>query len=390
MNKSSDVQKKERSNTKKSIIAIFFFMVALIMSVSFTGYSQEVLVGFDRDFAPFSFEDSRGEPTGFDIELLKAIFYKTQYVPTFKPMTWEIVQIQLSEGKIHIAPGFIKSPKTKVLFAFADKPYYSATFRMFTKVKDRVPNITWLRGKFIGVKQFSFAEELLMKLQDMRSKTYPTDMDALRALYDEQVSGYIGMYSVARWYSQLAMFEGLLAVGPPVAVEEMFFAATVNKKELIQTVSSRLAHIRRSGEYDRIYRKWFVQEITQEQQNDIREQAKEVANFALAQYSKKPLGCALLTQSGKVYTGVAVESAEARDSISAIKSALSVAAKSTDTEIRAVAMSSPEGVLVEPSESDLRLLKAYNQGILVLVPTASGKEWDIKTVGQLLTALHNQ
>ncbi|MDE7469402.1 MAG: transporter substrate-binding domain-containing protein [Desulfovibrionaceae bacterium] len=373
----------------KSIFSFLSFLTIIVYLYG-VGHSSEVAIGFDRDFAPFSFEDSRGEPTGFDVELLKAIFYKTQYTPVFKPLTWEMVQVQLSEGKIHIAPGFIKSPNTKLLFSFADKPYYSTTFRMFTKVKDRVPNIEWLRGKFIGVKQFSFAEDLLIAMKDMRSKTYATDLDAIRALYDEQVSGYLGMYSVGRWYAQTAMFEGLLAVGSPIAVEDMFFAVTLQKKELVQIVNSRFAHIKRSGEYDRIYRKWFVHEITKEQEKELIEQAKEVANFALAQYSKKPVGCALLTQSGKVYTGVSVESAEARDGISAIKSALSVAAKSADTEVRALVLSSPQGVIIEPNESDLRLLRAYDQGILVILPTVSEKEWDMKTVGQLLTSIQGR
>ena len=365
---------------------IFCFLFIIICGV---GYAQEVIIGFDRDFAPFSFEDSRGEPTGFDIELLKAIFYKTQYTPKFQPLTWEMVQMQLSEGKIHLAPGFMKTKNTKILFAFPDRPYYTTSFRMFTKVKDRVPNIDWLRGKYIGVKQFSFAQDLLIAMKDMRMKTYPTDMDAIRALYDEHVSGYLGMYNVGRWYAQIAMFDGLLAVGPPVAVENMFFAITPQKKALIQLLENRLAHLKRSGEYDRIYRKWFVHEITKDQEKELIEQAKEIANFALAQYSKKPVGCAVLTRSGKIYTGVAVESERQADAISAIKSAVSVAAKSTDTELRALVLSSPNGTLIEPTESDLRFLRSYDQGVLVIIPTASGKEWELKTVSQILTALQN-
>lgn len=374
---------------KKSIcivcIAGYLCMLSYVVS-----YAQEVRVGFDRDFAPFSFEDSRGEPAGFDIELIRALLYKTQYTPVFKPLTWEVVQIQLSEGKIQLAPGFIKNPRTKVLFAFGDKPYYRATFRMFTKVKDRVPNIDWLRGKFIGVKQFSFAEDLLLKMQDMRSKTYTTDIDAIRALYDEHVSGYLGMYNVGRWYTRLAMFEGIIAVGAPVAVEDVFFATPINQKQLLKTLNSRFLHIKRSGEYDRIYRKWFVDEITKEQEKELVDQAKEVANFSLAQYSKKPVGAALLTHSGKIYTGVAVESIEAKDSISAIKSALSVAAKSTDTEVRAIVLASPKGIVLEPTESDLRFLRSYGEHILIIMPTAVGQEWETKTVGQLITGLQNK
>lgn len=386
----SNHKKKISSSNNQARYFFLLFTLCVLLRTYSIGYTEEIIVGFDRDFAPFSFEDARGEPTGFDIDLLHLLLYKTEYKAKFKPLTWEMVQIQLSEGKIHLAPGFIKTPNNRVLFSFTTKPYYKATFRMFTKVKDRVPNIDWLRGKFIGVKQFSFAESLLLELKDMRSKPYPNDMEAIRALYDEQISGYLGIYNVGRWYSEKAMFEGILAVGAPIAVKDVFFATTMQKKALITMLDSRLAHIQRSGEYDRIYRKWFVQELTKAQEKELLDQAQEVANFALAQFSKKPLGCAVLTQSGKIYTGVSAESLEARDSISAIKSAISVAAKSTDTEIRAVILTTPKGVIVEPTESDLRFLNSYSEGILVIIPTASGKDWDTKTVGQLLTIGRNK
>ncbi|MGL4721870.1 MAG: transporter substrate-binding domain-containing protein [Desulfovibrionaceae bacterium] len=358
-------------------------VIFCILLFSYTmGYAKKIDIGFDRDFPPFSFEDSRGEPTGFEIDIIQAILKGTGYTIQFKPSLWEKLQLDLSEGAVQVGLGFIKSPNSTKLFLFPSQTYYTATYRMFTKVKDRVPNISWLRGKFISVKRNSFAESLLLEFQDMRIKAFPTDVEALRALYDEQTQGYVGLDTATRWYIRKALFQGIIASGYPLKNLDLYYAINKRSPELVSLIDKGFTRIKQNGEYDRLYRKWFVEELTQEEIAFMKEKAQEAANFSLSQYSKKPVACALLTYSGSIYTGIAVESLTPANSISSTQAALAKAGENMDTEIRAFIIATPKGKAVEPSQRDIHFLSEYGEGILAIIPTVDGKLIE-KTLGQL-------
>ena len=72
-------------------------------------------------------------------------------------------------------------------------------------------------------------------------------------------------------------------------------------------------------------------------------QANEVRQFAYAPYSKYPVGAALLTSSGKIYTGVNIENAAFPDGICAERVAVFKAVSEGEKTFTAVAVVTPNG-----------------------------------------------
>jgi cytidine deaminase len=73
-----------------------------------------VVYGFDREFPPFSFEEAGGKATGFEVELLEAIFSgRATLVP--RPLQWDMVPLELAAGTITVTSGMVRTEKRSKL-----------------------------------------------------------------------------------------------------------------------------------------------------------------------------------------------------------------------------------------------------------------------------------
>jgi len=80
--------------------------------ISFVGYKNKLVVGFDSRFPPMSYVDENGFYTGFDIDMARAIADKLNIELVLKPMDWEYKDIKLDSGSIDcIISGFTMTDK---------------------------------------------------------------------------------------------------------------------------------------------------------------------------------------------------------------------------------------------------------------------------------------
>lgn len=68
-----------------------------------------MIYGFDREFPPFSFEEAQGIPTGFDVDLLKAVLRDKPVKLIMRPLSWDQVLVELSAGNITVTSGMAKT-----------------------------------------------------------------------------------------------------------------------------------------------------------------------------------------------------------------------------------------------------------------------------------------
>ena len=84
-----------------------------------------VIYGFDREFPPFTFEEAGGEATGFEMELMKAIFAETEATLVPRPLQWDLVPLELSQGTITLTTGMVQTEQRAKLYLFSDKATHS-------------------------------------------------------------------------------------------------------------------------------------------------------------------------------------------------------------------------------------------------------------------------
>lgn len=363
-----------------------FFLFVLTAMLCAGGLAQaqglKVTYGFDREFPPFSYEKD-GQPTGFEVELLQAIFAGKDVKLTMKPSSWDKVLTELSAGQIDVASGMAQTRQRLELYDFADQSSIPLKVRIFTTQGGRVSNARQLKGRRVSVQKGTLYQSILEGFGGLNIKLYASDMAALKALNEGEVEAYCGPDKPSFYLIRRMGWQGISTVGTPLKVTQVYYATNRDRKAILALINEGMRSVRASGEYDRLFRKWFVPDLSREEQTALIDAAKRASLNAYAPYSQNPVGAAVLGKSGKMYTGSAIENRTAALGVLALTAAASAAVSAGETDFRAAAILTAEGRIVSPSGMERQMLYEFGPDALVLSEIQGGK-YVARTVSELM------
>jgi cytidine deaminase len=331
-----------------------------------------VVYGFDREFPPFTFEEAGGNPTGFEVELLRSVFASTEATLVFRPLQWDLIPLELSSGTITLTSGMVRTEQRAKLYLFSEKPTFPLQIRIFTKIYNRYPSTALLRGQPVAVEQGTYQHRLLDEFGGINVKPYKGRVDGLRALYNDEVPAFCGPVQNAYYYINKLNYGAITTIGTPLGITEMRVAVNRERGDVKRLVDKGLAEVLANGEYERLYRKWFVRDLSPEEQTLMRQAAVNAAVPAYVPYGGKGQGAAVLTATGKIYAACTVENADPACGVSALSGAVSRAVSDGEFEFRAALVVTPEGRAVPPAPQELQQLYEFGRGILVLLEPTPG------------------
>ena len=122
--------------------------------------------------------------------------------------------------------------------------------------------------------------------------------------------------------------------------------------------------------------------LTNEERHFLIDLALEARRRAYAPYSHYPVGAALRTKSGKVFTGVNVENAAYPTGICAERAAVFTAVTAGEREFEVIAVVTANGGT--PCGSCRQVLAEFGLDTVVLIADGEGKLVQETTVGDLL------
>ena len=374
---------------KKYINKTFFWRVlALCLALTFMPTVGQalpplrVVYGFDREFPPFTYEEAGGDPTGFDIELIQAVLNGANVVLSMRPLTWETVQIELSSGTINVTSGMVRTERRAKLFSFSDSPTFPLQVRMFTKIYNRFPSLAMFRGQMVGVEKGSFQHRMLENFGGVNIKPFEGRTTALRALYNDEVAAYCGTVQPTYYYINKLNYGAITSVGTPLGVAELRFAVNKGRGDILKVINDGLKRVVESGEYDRLYRKWFVRELSAEERTAMITLAKKAAIPAYAPYGAQAQGAAVITATGKIHTAATVENADPAVTLTALQNALAKSIGDGDFEVLGAVVVGQDGQIQQPTAQELQVLYEFGRGILIIESAAP--ENSTHMVSQLL------
>ncbi len=358
--------------TQLLTVTLLILAAMIVFPALSVAQTPKYIYGFDREFPPYSFE-TNGEPAGFDVELLRAVLRGQDVELVFKPMKWERVQLELSAGDIHMTSGMARTQQRMKLYNFNDQPTLPLRVKMFTKNENRTGNVTQLRGQTVAVEKGSLYQRVLEEFGGMNIKLYDSDLEGIKALRSSQVAAYCGPGKTTYYYLEKLNYKNISAVGTPLAVTNMFFAVNKDFPDLLQLLNEGMRRVRDNGEYDAIFRRWFVPELDKDEQQQLVLAAAKAAVNAYAPYSQQPMGGAVLTRAGNLYTGCNIENGEYNISVSALAVAIQNAVSSGDPELRAAVSVRGDGSIAWPTAMERRMLFEFGRGVLVLTEPDPGR-----------------
>lgn len=349
-------------------VLICFFAIGKVAAAE----PLRVVYGFDREFPPFSYEEPGGKATGFEIELMQAVFADSDVELFYRPLQWDRVPLELSAGTVNLTTGMVRTEQRGKLYLFSKDPTFPLQIRLFTKIYNRFPSAALLRGQAVSVEKGSYQHRLLEESGGFNIKPYEGSVDGLRALYRDEVAAYCGRVQNTYYQINKLNYGAITTVGTPLGITEMRAAVARDRGDILRLLDEGMKKVVESGEYNRLYRKWFVRELSDQERDLMLKTAAGAAIPSYAPYGKSGGGAALLTATGKIFSACTVENADLSLSLSALRGAVSRAIADGEFEFRAVVSTDSDGKPRTPTPEDLQVLSEFSSGALVILSDKAG------------------
>ena len=215
-----------------------------------------VYVG-DYNYPPYEFLDQEGRPSGFNIEMMRAIADEAGIELRFHLGPWPHVLKALAAGEADISSMYY-SPARDAIADYA-QPLHIAHSQIFQR-RDSPPieSLEALNGLEILVQSDSVTEDYLRdKFPDAHPITVDSEPEALQVLasgnFDAAlVSREVGLHAI-----RLYELENLYAPLPPLLPSHYTFVVTQGNTALLGLINAGLTELRSTGVYAALRARWL-------------------------------------------------------------------------------------------------------------------------------------
>ena len=217
-----------------------------------------IVVGGDRDYPPYEFLDKDGKPSGYNVDLTRAIADVMGIKVEFRFGGWSEMRNALIGGSVGVLQGISYSEERTRTLSFSP-PHTIINHAIFAR-KDTpaVSTIEELRGKEIVVFRDGIMHDYLASLGFEKNLIMTeTPADALRLLasgkHDYAVLAMLpGMYIIREH-----KLTNLVPVARSVSTRRYCYAVRKENEELLARFNEGLAILKKTGQYQEIYNRWL-------------------------------------------------------------------------------------------------------------------------------------
>jgi PAS domain S-box-containing protein len=217
-----------------------------------------IIIGGDYDFPPYEFLDEDGNPTGYNVELTRAIAKVMGMNVVVNLGSWAETYHALEIGKIDAVHGMCYSTERDQKFDFTP-PHTMMSHVVFTRQNSpKISSLEDLRDKEVIVMRGSIMHEYVMKNQ-LTDKIIlvETQPKALRLLSSGK-HDFALMARLSALYSIKKMkLLNILATDIMVSERNYCYAVKEGDVQILARLSEGLVFLKQTGQYQEIYNKWI-------------------------------------------------------------------------------------------------------------------------------------
>ena len=249
---------------KKLRALVLVSALCLLSAPAAFAEGEPLKVGVDDFYPPFSYLDENGERTGFDVDIANALCKQLERPCDLQVMTFEEFIPRLVNGEIDIVvAGLGATAERQQVVDFTDR--YFRSHSIFVEREDARLDLSLqtLSGKRLATQSGTIQETYLHNVYgDVAEIITVPEYDQV---FEYLKSGRVDLIFVdglpGYHYLRSEHGQGLEVMGMPVHSEVVLDSSciAVSKKQsaLVPQLNQAIQDIRRSGEYDRINRKYF-------------------------------------------------------------------------------------------------------------------------------------
>ncbi|MBQ8919250.1 MAG: basic amino acid ABC transporter substrate-binding protein [Acidaminococcaceae bacterium] len=251
---------------------VLFLLTALVMAVMMVAgcgggggekkaaEAPKVLrVGTEPTFAPFEFQkEGSKEFDGFDMDLIRAIGKQLNMKVEIQNMGFDALIPALNSGNIDVAAaGMSITPDRQKAVDMSDPYYVAGLVVVVNKDNEAIKSINDLNGKGISVQIGTTGAERAAKVPDAKVKNFNTNAEVFLELKNKGVDAVIIDKPVAEYFLATGGGKDFAKIVGDTLEAESFGISLKKNSPLTKEINKALLDLKKNGEYDKIYTKWF-------------------------------------------------------------------------------------------------------------------------------------
>jgi len=261
--------------SKKVLIAILVVVVIAAATVLYLYFFKEksaiekikergyLVVGTSADFPPFEMVDEKGEIVGLDIDIAKKIAEKLGVKLVIRDIKFEGLIPALISGDVDLVIAGMTITEERAKSVDFSIPYFEADQAvMVLKERTDITSVEDLTGKKIGVQEgttgdFWVTDNLVKKgkVKEDDVKRYGKFTVALLELKKGGIDAVVMDKPAAEMYVKL---DNSLKIAVVIKTGEKYgIAVKKGNKDLLDLVNKVLEELIKSGEMEKLIKKWF-------------------------------------------------------------------------------------------------------------------------------------
>ncbi len=226
--------------------------------------SGSISVGLEGTYPPFSFVDTDGKLTGFEVELSEALAKELGVKARLQPTKWDGILAALESKRLDIVVNQVTiSDERKKKYDFSE-PYTVSGIQalVLTKNKDTIKTAQDLAGKKVGVGLGTNYEQWLKdNVPKAIIKTYDDDPSKFQDLRVGRIDAILIDRLAALEYARKA--KDTIAAGDAFSRQEAGVALRKGEPELLDAINKALDKLRADGTLKKLSEKYISADVTQ-------------------------------------------------------------------------------------------------------------------------------
>jgi signal transduction histidine kinase/DNA-binding NarL/FixJ family response regulator len=219
---------------------------------------SRIVVGGDSDYPPYEYLDSNGQPTGFNVDLTRAVARRTGLTVDIRLGPWNTIRKGLESGTIDMAQGMFYTPERDREFDFSPPSTMVQHSIVVRKGSPKLSDMKDLAGKSILVMAGDVMEDMAVKLGYQKQLVpVPSQEEALRLLAAGKHDCALAAKVPALYWIKKHGWRNLIVSDAPVLSAEYCYAVPNGREELLSRFSEGLAAVKTTGEYRNIRDAWL-------------------------------------------------------------------------------------------------------------------------------------
>ena len=220
-------------------------------------------VAMNAEFAPFESMNEKNEVQGFDVDLMNAMAEVGHFKVEYKHQPWESLFAALKNGDVDmLASAVTINDERKQTMAFTD-PYFEITQVILVPQNKEIKSVEDLKkARKVGVVTGNTGDTAVSKILGSNSDKiarFENVTLVIKELENGGLDAVVSDSAVVGNYLKNNGNKGFTMVAvPDFEVEHYGIAVRKDDEATLKVLNDALKQVRASGEYDKIFNKYFA------------------------------------------------------------------------------------------------------------------------------------